>query len=80
MINLMPDENFFLSGIAKYIKWNYQKFPHMVIFGSTGSGKTYLLKILLGRIGLHIPNAELIICDYKSDEDFSFLDNSENSD
>ena len=34
--------------------------------------------IILGRIGKHIPDSELIICDYKSDEDFSFLDGSEN--
>ena len=76
IIDLVLDECFFNSGIRKYIQWNYNKFPHMVIFGSTGSGKTYLLKIILGRIGLHIPNAELIICDYKSDEDFTFLNDT----
>ena len=73
-IDLVPDENFFESGITKYIKWDYNKYPHMVIFGVTGSGKTYLLKIILGRIAKHIPQSELLICDYKSDEDFSFLD------
>ena len=77
-IKLMPDEIFLSSGIIKYISWNYARFPHMVIFGSTGSGKTYLLKILLGRISKHIPNAELIICDYKSDDDFSFLSGMDN--
>lgn len=78
VIDLVPDEKFFSSGILKYLKWDYFKFPHMVIFGSTGSGKTYLLKIVLGRIGKHIPNSELIICDYKADEDFSFLNACEN--
>lgn len=72
-IKLVPDEVYLSSGILKYIEWNYKKFPHMVIFGSTGSGKTYLLKIVLGRIALHIPDAELVICDFKSDDDFSFL-------
>lgn len=77
-INLVPDESFLSSGIISYISWNYIRFPHMVIFGSTGSGKTYLLKIILGRISKHIPNAELIVCDYKSDEDFSFLSSMNN--
>ncbi|MBQ8199869.1 MAG: DUF87 domain-containing protein [Lachnospiraceae bacterium] len=77
-IKLVPDEGFFLSGIIRYVTWNYEKLAHMVIFGSTGSGKTYLLKIILGRIGKHIPDSELIVCDYKSDEDFSFLNGSEN--
>ena len=77
-INLVPDAALYASGITKYIKWNYEKNPHTVIFGSTGSGKTYLLKILLARIGKHIPNAELVVCDYKSDDDFSFLDGLNN--
>ena len=77
-IDLVPDEDLFKSGITKYIKWEYCKFPHMVIFGSTGSGKTYLLKIILGRIGKHIPDSELVVCDYKSDEDFAFLDGQDN--
>lgn len=73
-IALVPDADFYKSGTTRYIKWDYRKFPHMVIFGSTGSGKTYLLKIILGRIGKHIPGSMLVICDYKSDEDFSFLE------
>lgn len=77
-IDIVPDESFLSSGIIKYVSWNYIRFPHMVIFGSTGSGKTYLLKIILGRIGKHIPNSELIVCDYKSDEDFSFLSGMDN--
>lgn len=72
-IDLVPDEDFSKSGIIKYVKWDYAKNPHMVIFGGTGSGKSYLLRLLLGRIGLHIPDSELLICDYKADDDFSFL-------
>lgn len=77
-IDLVPDEKLFLSGITKYIKWDYIRLPHVVIFGSTGSGKTYFLKILLGRIAKYIPDSELCICDYKSDEDFSFASGSPN--
>lgn len=55
------------------ITWEFQRYPHMVIFGSTGSGKTYALRLILGRIALHIPNAQLSVCDFKGDDDFSFL-------
>lgn len=63
-------------GISLYIQWNVGAFPHMVIFGSTGSGKTYALRLILGKIALHIPHAELTICDFKGDDDFSFLNGS----
>lgn len=77
-IELVPDASLFASGITKYLFWEYEKSPMMVIFGSTGSGKTYLLKLLLARIGLYIPNSELILCDFKSDTDFSFANNCQN--
>lgn len=77
-IDLALDEALYEYGVQKFIKWNPIKYPHVVIFGSTGSGKTYLLKIILGRICLFIPNAELIVCDFKSDMDFEFLSGSEN--
>lgn len=72
-INLVYDASLHHAGIAKYILWDFEKFPHIVIFGATGSGKTYLLKILLARIGKYVPRAELVVCDYKSDTDFTFL-------
>jgi len=77
-INLVPDDAYYQSGIIKYINWDYLAHPHGVIFGATGSGKTYLLKILLGRIGKSIKNSEIILCDYKSDDDFSFANGAEN--
>lgn len=60
-------------GIPLYIQWNIEGFPHMVIFSSTGSGKTYALRLILGKIALYVPNAQLTVCDFKGDDDFSFL-------
>ena len=77
-VNIALDEKLASSGVLKYIKWDYTKYPHMAIFGSTGSGKTYGLKLLLAKIGLHIPDSEMIVCDFKSDSDFSFLKGSKN--
>lgn len=76
-IKLVPDETFLKSGITRYIEWDYLRYPHLVCFGSTGSGKTYFLKIMLGRIGKNIPYSSIILCDYKGDDDFSFAENNE---
>ena len=77
-LDLVPDSTLYMSGITKYITWNFQKHPHAVIFGSTGSGKTYLLKILLGRLGKNIGDSEILLCDYKGDSDFQFLQTCNN--
>ncbi len=77
-IDMVLDHDIYQLGSQKYIQWQYLKYPHMVIFGSTGSGKTYLLKILLARLGLTILDSELFICDFKSDQDFEFLSGKQN--
>jgi len=77
-ISLVPDEDLLSSGIVRYVDWDYTKYPQMVIFGQTGSGKTYLLKLILGRIGKDIPESEILLCDYKGDDDFSFAEGAGN--
>lgn len=72
MIDLALDSELLKDGIQHYHKWNYNKMAHMFVFGSTGSGKTYAVKLLLARISLHLNDASVILCDYKAD-DFNFL-------
>jgi DNA segregation ATPase FtsK/SpoIIIE-like protein len=72
-ISLGFDKSLFEFNIPFYIEWDVIKYPHMILFGSTGSGKTYLLKLILGRIALRMSNAAFTICDFKGDDDFSFL-------
>lgn len=76
-IQLGFDDNFFQCGVKAALNWSYSGSPHMVIFGSTGSGKTYFAKLLLARIGLHLPKAIITVCDFKAD-DFKFLSDSPN--
>jgi len=73
-IPLLLDEIALSLGIHSYIEWEPQKAPHVVIFGSTGSGKTYLCKLMLGKISLYEPVAEIYVCDFKGDDDFTFLE------
>jgi len=60
------------ANLAEYVCWDYNRCPHTLIFGATGSGKTYAVKLLLGRIALYLHNAQVSICDFKAD-DFRFL-------
>lgn len=72
-IGLFLQEDFLNYGIQKYTLWNPATAPHIVIFGATGTGKTYATKLILGRISKHIPDSQFFVCDFKGDSDFSFL-------
>lgn len=51
------------------------KKPHLAVFGSSGSGKTYASQLLLAKAVLN--SSKLIVADFKGDLEFSFLDNQE---
>lgn len=74
-IDIEFNSNYLDLGFCKSIIWNPSTTPHAVIIGSTGSGKTFFTKLLLGKLSLHIPDLKLIVCDYEGDDDFSFLNN-----
>ena len=50
IMGLFLDEYLLNYGIEKYTLWNPATAPHIVIFGATGTGKTYATKLMLGRI------------------------------
>lgn len=77
-IDILLDKQYLEIGIRQPLCWLPDKAPHMVIIGNTGSGKTYLSKLILGKIALHEPDSQLYVCDFKGDEDFSFLNGCKN--
>jgi hypothetical protein len=76
-INIALDSKLLSDGITHYHKLNFTRTPHILVFGITGSGKTFLVKLIMARIGLHIPKASVTVCDYKAD-DFHYLLGSTN--
>ncbi len=72
-VTLGLDADLLASGIPSKIRWDYSRYPHLVVFGATGSGKTYFTRLLLAKIGKWVPHAQICVCDFKGDEDFSFL-------
>ena len=73
-IELFLQEDYFTHGIQKYTLWNPATAPHTVIFGATGTGKTFATKLMLGRISVRYPGSQFFVCDFKGDSDFLFLD------
>lgn len=67
------DKTLLEIGVKHAITYDLNRLPHMLIIGATGSGKTFFLKTILGRIGLNIPNSKVFLCNYKADDDFHFL-------
>lgn len=53
--------------------WNFVKYPHALLVGGTGSGKTTALKQIIASFSYSI-HCEIFLCTFKhKDEDFSFL-------
>ncbi|WP_415946313.1 FtsK/SpoIIIE domain-containing protein [Ruminococcus bromii] len=69
--NLLSDENFEIvlgEGYSGRVSVNISKIPHMLIGGSTGSGKSVLLKLVLMQCVKK--GAKIYIADFKGGVDF----------
>lgn len=71
-IPLFLSEKYMSHGIIKWIPWDIEKAPHVLIVGQSGSGKTYASKLLLAKLS-KATNCVIYVCDYKSDRDFEYL-------
>jgi hypothetical protein len=76
-IPILLDENFLSVGVRNWIVWRPDKAPHMVVIGNTGSGKSYLCALIMGKVSVYEPSSQLWVLDYKGDDDFSFLSDCE---
>ena len=74
--NLLWHDGYLRRGLRIAVDWDMEAAPHMCCFGTTGSGKTYLLKLALGKIVRYDTTAQLTVCDGKGG-DFDFLSGCE---
>ena len=77
-IPIVLDDSFCQLNLRKEIIWKPEHTPHLIVVGATGSGKTYLCKLILGKISRYCADSELIVCDMKADNDYSFLQKANN--
>ena len=62
------------TGLKIPIKHNIETHCHLLLTGSSGSGKSYALLYLLGSVLKSCGDLELYFCDFKNSQDFSFLE------
>lgn len=65
-------------GLSIPIRLEIGSYPHMLITGASGSGKSMTLLFLMGKLLQSAPDLELFICDFKNSSDFAFLEGYEN--
>ena len=70
VINAVLDAELLKRGIHFPLSIELKK-PHLAVFGSSGSGKTYASQLLLAKAVLN--SAKLVVADVKGDLEFSFL-------
>ena len=52
--------------------WNFEKYPHVILSGSSGSGKSSLLYEVMYNL-VFIKNIKIIFSDFKGDDSLEFL-------
>lgn len=67
--------NLLLLGAKMRPLLDFEKCPHMLICGSTGSGKTYATAFLLAKLAKCEEDISLVVCDYKK-SGFGWLEES----
>ena len=59
------------------LEWKYKKYPHALLIGGTGSGKTTALKQITAAFINTEKDSEIFLCTFKhKDDDFPFLTDS----
>ncbi len=74
-IPFILNANLLGRGLKLYIPVDLEAHPHLLCVGATGTGKTYALALLLGKIAKYEPKARLVVCDFKK-SGFGWLDGS----
>lgn len=72
-IPFLYDLDLLTVGVQLYIPLDLDVHPHLLCVGATGTGKTYALALLMGKLAKYEPEAHLVICDFKK-SGFGWLD------
>ncbi len=67
-IDIALDKDLLKSNILHYHSVDFDKTPHLMTTGASGSGKTFLNKLIVGKISLKIPDSKITVIDFKADD------------
>ncbi len=67
-LDIVLDKQLSSSGIKHYHNIDFKKTPHILTSGATGSGKTFLNKLIIGKVSLSIPDSKVTVLDFKADD------------
>lgn len=75
--NLYIAPDFVSETFYTHFSWDWKTYPHSLIIGSTGTGKTTALKRLVLSLMKENPQCEIFLCSFKhKDDDFPYLSES----
>lgn len=66
-------DNYERYGLKIPINLDISGYPHMLLAGASGSGKSFALLFLIGKLLQRYPDIVLYICDFKKSDEFAFL-------
>lgn len=67
-IELLLDDSLLMQGIKHMHIIDFTRTPHILSIGNTGTGKTYLNKLIIAKVSLYIPAARITVLDFKADD------------
>ncbi|MCU6713214.1 hypothetical protein M6D81_31405 [Paenibacillus sp. J5C_2022] len=70
-LNVVLDKRLSEKGVFFYHSIDFDKTPHVMTVGASGSGKSYLNKMIAAKCVLRVQDAKITILDFKAD-DYTF--------
>ncbi|MEC0227348.1 helicase HerA domain-containing protein [Paenibacillus alba] len=67
-LNIVLDKRLSEKGVIFYHSIDFNKTPHIMTVGASGSGKSYLNKLIVAKCILKVQNSKAIILDFKADD------------
>lgn len=62
------------AGVKSQVLWQPERHPMFLTVGGTGGGKSYFLKLLIGKISTNNPDSKIFLCDFKNIDFREFAD------
>jgi len=73
-IELFFDRPLLKQGVKYYHRVDINQYPHIATVGASGTGKTYLNKLIIARLSMHTIGGQTTVLDFKNEDYREFND------